>query len=80
MTKFGGDKSDILDARWGKKAAQTTPGPGDYGRFSEFTNDIKWYQPAINTVNQVKLFMTENDKRLYVIAALKLLNLIFFVC
>lgn len=41
MTKFGADKSDILDSRWGKKAASTTPGPGQYGRFSEFTYDIK---------------------------------------
>ena len=41
MTKFGMDKSDILDARWNKKAATTTPGPGAYGRFSEFTNDVK---------------------------------------
>ena len=41
MTKFGMDKSDILDSRWNKKAATTTPGPGAYGRFSEFTNDVK---------------------------------------
>ena len=41
MTKFGMDKSDILDNRWGKKAAMTTPGPGSYGRFSDFTNDVK---------------------------------------
>ena len=39
MTKFGCDKSDILDTRWGKKAAETTPGPGAYGRFPEFANE-----------------------------------------
>lgn len=40
MTKFGLDKSDVLDARWGKKAAETTPGPGKYNRFSDFSNDL----------------------------------------
>ena len=42
MTKFGMDKSDILDTRWGKKAAETTPGPGAYGRFSEFAGENQW--------------------------------------
>ena len=42
MTKFGMDKTDILDDRWGKKAAMTTPGPGSYGRWSDFTKDVKW--------------------------------------
>lgn len=41
MTKFGLDKSDILDSRWGKKAAESTPGPGSYGRWSDFTKDVK---------------------------------------
>ena len=40
MTKFGLDTSSILDARWNKKSAETTPGPGAYGRFSEFTRDV----------------------------------------
>ena len=40
-TKFGMDTSSILDSRWGKKAAETTPGPGSYGRWSDFTKDIK---------------------------------------
>ena len=41
-TKFGLDKSDILDSRWGRKAAQETPGPGSYGRWSDFSKDVKW--------------------------------------
>lgn len=41
MTRFGLDNSSILDSRWGKKAAETTPGPGQYGRWSDFTKDIK---------------------------------------
>ena len=41
MTRFGMDKSHILDNQWGKKAAETTPGPGQYGRWSDFTKDIK---------------------------------------
>ena len=41
MTKFGMDKSDILDNRWNKKAAETSPGPGAYGRWSDFTKDVK---------------------------------------
>lgn len=40
-TKFGLDKSDILDNRWGKKSAETTPGPGSYGRWSDFAKEIK---------------------------------------
>ena len=40
-TKFGMDKSSILDNRWGKKAAQSTPGPGEYGRWSDFTKEVK---------------------------------------
>jgi len=41
MTKFGLDNTSILDARWGKKAAETTPGPGAYGRWSDFTKDVQ---------------------------------------
>ena len=41
QTKFGLDSSSILDNRWGKKAAETTPGPGDYGRWSDFSKDVK---------------------------------------
>ena len=41
MTKFGLDKSSILDNRWGKKAAAEQPGPGAYGRWSDFSKDIK---------------------------------------
>lgn len=40
MTKFGLDKSDILDSRWGKKAAKTTPGPGSYNRWSDFSKTV----------------------------------------
>ena len=39
-TKFGMDTSSILDNRWNKKAAETTPGPGAYGRWSDFTKDV----------------------------------------
>ena len=41
MTRFGMDKSDILDERWGKKAAETTPGPGSYARWSDFAKDVQ---------------------------------------
>lgn len=41
-TKFGLDTTDVLDSRWGKKAAETTPGPGSYGRWSDFSKQIKW--------------------------------------
>ena len=35
-TKFGLDRSDILDQRWRKKDQSTTPGPGAYERFTDF--------------------------------------------
>ena len=41
MTKFGLDNSSILDQRWGKKSAETTPGPGAYGNWSDFTKEVQ---------------------------------------
>ena len=40
MTKFGMDNSSILDSRWGKKAAESTPGPGSYNRWSDFSKTV----------------------------------------
>ena len=40
-TKFGMDRSDILDFNWRKKDQSHTPGPGAYERFSEFHNPHK---------------------------------------
>lgn len=37
--KFGLDNSNVLEARWGKKAAMETPGPGQYNRFSDFNGN-----------------------------------------
>ena len=40
MTRFGLDTSSILNHRWNTKQAQTTPGPGDYGRWSDFSKTV----------------------------------------
>ena len=40
MTKFGLDKSSILDQRWGRKQQETTPAPGSYGRWSDFSKTV----------------------------------------
>ena len=35
-TKFGNDRTDILDEKYNMKSAKTQPGPGQYERYSEF--------------------------------------------
>ena len=35
-TKFGLDKTSILETRWRSKEQSATPGPGAYARFSDF--------------------------------------------
>ncbi len=35
-TKFGNDRSDVLDMKFNMKSARTQPGPGQYERYSEF--------------------------------------------